>query len=214
MRRIALACGLGVTVATTGCGGGSSSGGNSRTGAQSNHAPIIAGPTPPDARADEFYDFRPDASDPDGDRLVFSISNKPNWAKFNPETGRLYGTPALQEIGIYTGITIVVSDGRSSTAMPEFEIAVTETASDVVTLSWDPPTENEDGSQLRDLAGYRIYLGRDPDKLSRVIVLRNPGLTRYVIEHLRPARWYFAMTSFNRRGRESRRSATVEKRVG
>ncbi len=211
MRRIALAYGLGVSLATTGCGGGSSSG--KSPGKQSNRAPVISGHAP-DAPADEFFDFRPNASDPDGDRLVFSISNKPEWAKFNTESGRLHGTPAGRDIGIYTGITIIVSDGHSASTLPAFEIEVTEARSDIVTLSWDPPTHNEDGSHLLDLAGYRIYVGRDPDKLSRVIVLNNPGLTRYVVEPLAPAKWYFAMTSFNRRGRESRRSGIVEKRVG
>lgn len=211
MRRIALAYGLGVSLATTGCGGGSS--GSKSSSKQSNRAPLISGHAP-HAPADEFFDFRPNASDPDGDRLVFSIANKPPWAKFNVETGRLHGTPAVRDIGIYTGITIIVSDGHSTSTLPAFEIQVTEGASDVVTLSWDPPTHNEDGSQLNDLAGYRIYLGRHPDKLSRVIVLNNPGLTRYVVEHLAPAKWYFAMTSFNRRGHESRRSGVVEKRIG
>lgn len=213
MRRVALACGLGVTLATTGCGGGGGEGKSGRS-ASSNRAPVISGRSPAETPADESFDFRPHADDADGDRLVFSVANKPAWARFNPETGRLHGTPALRDIGVYTGITIVVSDGQSSATLPAFELTVTEGSSDIVTLAWDPPTQNEDGSHLRDLAGYRIYVGHDPDKLHRVIVLHNPGLTRYVIEHLRPATWYFAMTSFNQRGRESRRSATVSKRVG
>ncbi len=212
MRRVALACGLGVTLATTGCGG---SDGKSGKSAQSgNRAPVIAGHSPTEAPADEHFDFRPDADDPDGDLLVFSISNKPVWARFNPETGRLQGTPGAGDVGIYTGITIVVSDGQSSAALPAFEISVTQASSGIVTLSWQPPTQNENGSHLQDLAGYRIYLGRSADTLTRVIVLNNPGLTRYVVENLSPAKWYFAMTSFNRKGRESRRSATVSKQVG
>ena len=43
-----------------------------------------------------------------------------------------------------------------------------------------PPSENADGSVLTDLAGYRIYYGRNPDNLTQVVVLDNPGLTRYV----------------------------------
>ena len=222
MRKVALACGLGVTLATSGClgggGGSSSSGGESklpRKGAESgNRPPLIAGHAPPEALADEFFDFRPHANDPDGDRLVFSIANKPVWARFNRETGRIHGTPGAGDVGVYTGITIVVSDGRKSTALPTFELAVTQSSSGLVTLSWDPPTRNDDGSSLRNLAGYRIYVGRNPDALSRVIVLNNPGLTRYVVENLSPATWHFAMTSFNRHGHESRRSGTVSKRVG
>ena len=128
--------------------------------------------------------------------------------------GGSQGTPSAGDVGVYTGITIVVSDGQSSAALPAFEINVTQASSGIVTLSWQPPTQNEDGSHLRDLAGYRIYVGRNPDSLSRVIVLNNPGLTRYVVENLSSATWHFAMTSFNRHGRESRRSAIVSKQVG
>ena len=88
-----------------------------------------------------------------------------------------------------------------------------EPASGLVTLSWMPPTQNEDGSALHDLAGYRVYAGTSPDSLSRVIVLNNPGLTRYVVEYLTPAIWHFAMTSFNRDGLEGPRSAIVSKRI-
>ncbi len=216
MRKVALACGLGVTLAAGGClGGGGSDSKSGRKGAGAgNRAPQISGAAPPEALADEFFDFRPVASDPEGDRLVFSVSNKPVWAQFDTATGRLSGTPAARDVGLYTGITIVASDGRNSTALPAFELAVTQLATGMVTLSWLPPTQNDDGSSLKDLAGYRIYVGQDPDALSRVIVLNNPGLTRYVVDSLSPATWHFAMTSFNRKGQESSRSATVSKQVG
>lgn len=216
MRKVALACGLGVTLAAGGClggGGGSEAKSSRKGGQQGNRAPQISGTSPPEVLAGESYDFRPSAGDPDGDRLVFSISNKPVWATFDPATGRLSGTPAASDVGLYTGITIVASDGRQSAALPAFDVAVTETASGTVTLSWLPPTQNDDGSALSDLAGYRIYLGQDPDDMSRVIVLNNPGLTRHVIDGLSPATWHFAMSSFNRKGQESRRSATVSKHV-
>jgi hypothetical protein len=81
-------------------------------------------------------------------------------------------------------------------------------------LSWFPPTQNADGSALTDLAGYRIYYGRKVDALNQVITLRNPGLTRLVIEDLTSATWHFSMTSFNSSGTESERSPTVSKTVG
>jgi hypothetical protein len=216
MRKVALACGLGVTLAAGGClgGGGGDSKSGRKSGQGTNRAPQISGAAPPEALVDEFYDFRPVASDPDGDRLVFSVSNKPVWAQFDAVTGRLSGTPAARDVGVYTGIAIVASDGRESSALPAFELAVTQTALRAATLSWTPPTRNHNGSPLKDLAGYRIYVGRDPDALSRVIVLNNPGLTRYVVDNLSPATWHFAMTSFNRKGRESKRSETVSKQVG
>lgn len=163
---------------------------------------------------DEHFSFSPRVSDPDGDALVFAITGKPDWAKFNAATGRLHGKPREVDVGIYTDIRITVSDGSTLVALPTFDIVVDAMPSDSVTLSWYPPTQNADGSALTDLAGYRIYVGRKPDKLTRVIPLHNPGLTRYVIENLTPATWHFAMTSVNSRGRESSRSATVRKSVG
>jgi hypothetical protein len=32
----------------------------------------------------------------------------------------------------------------------------------VITLAWDPPTENEDGTLLEDLAGYKVYYAKVP----------------------------------------------------
>ena len=160
------------------------------------------------------YEFRPSATDPDGDRLTFTVTQKPGWAAFDRKTGRLSGTPRPSDVGVYPNIRISVSDGRTSTSLPTFGITVTQTGSGSVTLSWLPPTENDDGTILRDLAGYRIYVGQSANALNRVIVLNNAGLTRYLIEDLSPARWHFAMTSVNSRGGESQRSTTVSKIVG
>ena len=67
---------------------------------------------------------------------------------------------------------------------------------------------------MTDLAGYRIYYGRNADNLTQVVVLNNPGLTRYVIENLTPAIWHFEMTSVNAEGTESRRTQTASKTIG
>ena len=34
------------------------------------------------------YEFKPTATDPDGDRLTFAITHKPGWAAFDTKTGR------------------------------------------------------------------------------------------------------------------------------
>jgi hypothetical protein len=150
-----------------------------------------------------FYEFVPSASDPDGDTLTFAINNRPGWADFDPNTGALYGTPGAADVGRYSAIQIAVSDGLSTAELSAFDIEVTSTTLASVTLQWQPPTENTDGTPLTDLAGYRIYYGVDRANLSDLIELPNPGLTTYVIEELTPNTWYFAMTSVNERGQES-----------
>ena len=179
-----------------------------------NSAPTISGAPPAHILEGQAYEFTPSASDPDGDALEFAIGRKPAWATFDKTTGRLAGTPKEGDVGNFTNIGITVSDGRASTALPTFNITVNQIAFGAATLSWQPPTENSDGSSMSDLAGYRIYYGRDANTLSQSVVLDNPGLTRYVVENLTPAIWHFSMTSVNAGGVESRRSETVSKTIG
>jgi hypothetical protein len=178
-----------------------------------NQAPTIVGAPPRTIVEGEFYEFIPNAADPDGDTLAFSIARKPGWANFDRATGRLSGTPGADDVGNFTNIAITVSDGEATASLANFDITVDAIALGSATLSWNPPSENVDGSVLTDLAGYRIYYGRDADQMTRTIVISNPGLTRYVVENLGPANWYFTMTSVNSSGVESRRSPTVSKSI-
>jgi hypothetical protein len=168
-----------------------------------NLPPAIAGTPPGSILAKKFYEFVPDASDPDGDALTFRVSNKPGWADFDPTAGALYGTPTAADVGRYGDIQIAVSDGLATAELAGFAIDVTATAMGSATVQWQPPTDNTDGTPLTDLAGYRIYYGVDPTVLSDVIELPNPGLTSHVVENLSPDTWYFAMTSLNSGGLES-----------
>ena len=217
MQRVLLAWMLGVSLAI---GGFFESGGDNEAEAAvaktaaSNSAPRISGSPARSVLQDTQFEFKPTATDANGDKLAFTITNKPGWAAFDKATGRLSGTPGAGSVGVYSNIKIVVSDGRASASLPAFGITVTQSAQGAVTLSWAPPTRNDDGSVLTDLAGYRIYVGQSPDALTRVIVVNNPGLIRYMVEDLSPARWHFAMTSVNANGRESQLSPTVSKVIG
>jgi hypothetical protein len=181
--------------------------------AAANQAPSISGIPPRTIVEGEFYEFMPSAADPDGDALAFAISRKPGWATFDRATGRLSGTPEIDDVGNFTNIAITVSDGKATASLGNFDITVDAIAFGSATLSWNPPTENDDGSTLTDLAGYRIHYGRDPNQLTRTVIVSNPGLTRYVVENLAPANWHFTMTSVNSNGVESSRSPTVSKTI-
>jgi hypothetical protein len=172
----------------------------------SNHAPRISGSPSTSLRVDERYDFTPDASDPDGDELTFYVRHRPAWAAFDAQTGRLWGTPRAEDVGRFEGITIHVSDGAAIAALDPFSISVDQVATGSVSVSWSPPTTNEDGTAIAGLAGYRIYYGRAPDDLEHTVQIENPGTTRWVVENLSPATWYFSMTSVNDFGLESTRS--------
>lgn len=177
--------------------------GSGDTGGSSNSAPIIQGNPPRGVLVNNMYDFEPQASDADGDSLTFSIQNKPSWATFDPSTGRLSGQPLLGDIGSYTNVQISVSDGTASRSLPSFTVTVSQTALGSVTLNWNPPTENTDGSTLTNLAGYKIYYGPSSRRYDHEIRIYNAGVTSYVVDNLPADTYYFAATALNSSGMES-----------
>jgi hypothetical protein len=212
--------------AVSGCGGGDG-GSTPATGTaqppapvpptpppgSTNHAPTISGTPTASVNASAPYTFTPTAADADGDTLAFTIQNKPAWAAFNTTSGRLSGTPAAADVGTYSNISITVSDGKTSTALSAFAIAVTTVATGRATLSWTAPTENTDGSTLSNLAGYRIRYGTSVSALTQTIVIDNASVTTYVVENLSPATWYFAVTAVNSQGAESSNSNVANKQI-
>ncbi|MGB0848891.1 MAG: putative Ig domain-containing protein [Thiolinea sp.] len=89
-----------------------------------NPGPTISGEPTTTINSGETYNFTPTAFDPNGDKLSFSISNKPNWASFNTRTGELKGTPAPIKTRNYRDIVISVSDSSSTVQLPAFGISV------------------------------------------------------------------------------------------
>ncbi len=198
-----------------GCGGGGSSGDGgppSQPPSQGNRPPTISGIPPATVSAGAAYDFRPDAVDPDGDRLTFTIQNPPAWTRFDPATGRLTGTPDAADVGQYGNIDIAVSDGRASAQLGRFSVEVTSPLGRV-TLTWRPPVANSDGTPLVDLAAYIVYYGRSPGRLDKFIAVEDPRASGYTVGGLEPATWYFAVTAYSAAGVESERSETVSKAI-
>jgi len=89
-----------------------------------SYVPVISGIPAGDVIAGQAYSFKPEASDPAGLPVVFSIINRPSWATFNVATGQLSGTPSAAQLGIFPAITISVSDGTASTELATFAIDV------------------------------------------------------------------------------------------
>ena len=72
-----------------------------------------------------------------------------------------------------------------------------------MTLSWEAPTQNADGSALQDLKGYKIHYGSASTDYSESVEVANPGLTTYVVQNLPAGTYYFAVTAYNSAGQES-----------
>jgi hypothetical protein len=169
----------------------------------SNSAPTISGTPPSSVLEGVQYRFRPSASDPDGDTLSFSISNRPAWAAFDSATGELSGTPSAADLGSYANIAIRVDDGLDAAVLPAFSVTVEAVELGTATLSWQAPTQNRDGSPLLDLAGYRVHWGTQSGTYTQSTHIDNPGITTYVIENLSPGTYYFVTTAINASALES-----------
>lgn len=85
------------------------------------------------------------------------------------------------------------------------------------TLTWTPPTQNEDGTAYTDYGGFRIYY-----RLAGILEWNNEidlpdttnTLNTYVVDTLPYGSYEFAMTAYNASGMESKFSNVATKVVG
>jgi len=114
-----------------------------------NGPPTIGGNPATSVSVGSQYSFTPNASDPGGNALTFSIQNQPSWANFDTSTGQLSGTPAAANVGSYANILISVSDGTQSASLAAFTITVSQSSggSGPPTISGNPATSVNVGSQ-------------------------------------------------------------------
>ena len=71
-----------------------------------------------------------------------------------------------------------------------------------ITLSWNPPTTNEDGTPITDLAGYTVYYGTESGNYSQSTNVGN--VTTYQAIGLTDgATYYFSVTAHDTSGNES-----------
>ncbi|MGA8706145.1 MAG: fibronectin type III domain-containing protein [Steroidobacteraceae bacterium] len=83
------------------------------------------------------------------------------------------------------------------------------TASSSITLAWDAPTENTNGSALTNLAGFQILYGTSSTSLTQTISINSVGILSYVVENLTPGTWYFEVVAVNSAGEISGPSTVV-----
>lgn len=105
-----------------------------------NQPPQISGTPVSSVVVGERYSWTPDASDPEGSQLTFSVSSEPNWLTINPVTGELSGTPQSGDLGAHANIRITVSDGELSASLARFTVTVV-TENTAPEISGTPPTQ-------------------------------------------------------------------------
>jgi hypothetical protein len=80
-------------------------------------------------------------------------------------------------------------------------------------VSWIAPTNNDDGSDLLDLAGFKVMYGTSTDALTQLAIVDDNTRTSYTAESLAPGTWYFAVRAFNTQEVESLESNVVQRDV-
>ena len=112
--------------------------------------PIISDlPALSEAMVGQSFVLAPNASDPRGEPLTFSVVNKPSWASFDSSTGRLAGMPAQEDVGTYGNVQIGAGNGSVEALSNPFTIVVKTdappAANSAPTISGSPPQRVTEG---------------------------------------------------------------------
>ena len=99
--------------------------------------------------------------------------------------------------------------GGGGTTNRSVTVTINQHNDGTVSLAWDPPTTNEDGSGLNDLAGYEIHYGNQEGDYQEMIDIPNAGIASYVVENLAPNIYYFIVKAYDLDGNKSTASNEV-----
>lgn len=83
----------------------------------------------------------------------------------------------------------------------------------VATLTWKPPTTNENGEPLTDLAAYVVLYGRSPDDFRYTKHIDDKSQTSLILSGLGTGAWYFTIIAVNAQGQASPHAEVVSKVV-
>jgi len=195
-----------IVVFVPGCGGGDSSSDNNPApvtpGLQStsldagSNKPVLLDEPPESAAAGGYYTYTPNVLYAKPDRATYSIRNKPSWAFFEPDTGQLYGSPRLDDMGAWAAIIITVNTPDGDLKIGPFEIFIEAPASDSLeVVGIDPDTTGNmvelasysgrasstntwQGSQLKRVQHPGHYMSMNRwDNTQKLLSVMRPGVT-------------------------------------
>lgn len=117
-------------------------------------------------------------------------------------------TPLVNDL---LGFELTVTDNQEQEYKDAVSVTVLpENGKYTAQLNWTAPTENEDGSILTNLAGYKIYYGQSITNLNVSIVVNAPLETSYDINNLDSDNsYFFCISAYSAAGFESKCSDTV-----
>jgi hypothetical protein len=106
------------------------------------------------------------------------------------------GTQTLSAVRANTNFTLTCTWGTGS-----------------ANVSWVAPTKNSDGSNLTDLASFKVMYGTSSTSLTRTASVTDPTRRTTTLSSLTPATWYFKVRAINSKGVESGDSNVASKSV-
>ena len=174
----------------------------------------ISGEVPPSVWVGDRFVFRPAVYLRNGGVPTrYGVISLPSWARFGAD-GTISGTPGPGDVGSHLGIHVVVYAGAEYAMFGPLSVEVRDPAtSPRVTLSWQRPLQNVDGSALTDLSGYSVLAARSGRVLVEVQRVTDPSLSRVVVDRLDPGTWFFQVKTLNTLGLESAPTRMVWKQV-
>lgn len=97
---------------------------------------------------------------------------------------------------------------------PDQMLQAQQTGTYSIQFQWTIPTENEDGSVLTNLAGFRLYQSSVSGSYTTPVVdIANPSISIYTLDNVDLGEWYFVVTAYNSDGVESVYSNEVVKTI-
>lgn len=125
---------------------------------------------------------------------VKSCTATGGWAGNKPLTGT-ETLPAIDRSAIY-GLVCVTTDGR-------------------IVITWQPPTQNTNGTPLTDLAGFKVYQASTEAGLRTAtpVPVAGAAKTSLVVDNAPVGMVWTEVTAYNAAGVESDRSARVAQDV-
>ena len=115
---------------------------------------------------------------------------------------------SIHRIVSLSTIIVVISISSLLFGCGGSETSSAEVVTGSITLAWEAPSLNEDGSLLTDLAGYYVYYGETSQAYTDFVTVE--GSTSCSISGLSIGKpLYFAVTAFDTSGNESTFSSEV-----
>ncbi len=177
--------------------------------AEPSNAIGIYGTPLPVVWAGDRYEFRPFVWKASASAFRVGAINLPRWARLAAD-GTLSGTPAVADSGVYSNISIVVSDESGYAIFGPFQVNVKNpNTARRLTVAWQAPFENEDGSPLTDLTGYRVLVAPAGQPFAERARITDPASRSVVVDRLEPGMYFVQVIAINRSGLESRPTSMV-----